>query len=114
MVISIVIDSDRGHRYEHIKKKYSENWTLDMNLNVCACYAFWAPRNGKRWSFGLFKPNLPQGYFFHIFLCKSSFRVLSKIKIVILDQSKPISLYLKIKKSKIQKSEIRTLHVYYS
>ena len=33
---------------------------------------------------------------------------------VILDQSKPISPILKIKLSKIQKSEICTLHVYYS
>ena len=35
------------------------------------------------------------------------------IKMVTLDQSKPISLYLKIKKSKIQKCEIRKLYVYY-
>ena len=35
------------------------------------------------------------------------------IKIVILDQSKPISLILKIEKSKIQKFEICKLHVYY-
>ena len=33
---------------------------------------------------------------------------------VILEQSKPISLYLKIKKSKIEKSQICKLHVYYS
>ena len=32
-----------------------------------------------------------------IFVCKSSFREISMIKMVILDQSKPISLYLKIK-----------------
>ena len=36
------------------------------------------------------------------------------IKIVILDESKPISLILKINWLKIQKSEICTLHVYYS
>ena len=36
------------------------------------------------------------------------------IKMVILGQSKPISLILKIKKSKISKSEICKLHVYYS
>ena len=35
------------------------------------------------------------------------------IKIVILDQSKPISLFLKNKKSKIQKSKIYKLNVYY-
>ena len=33
---------------------------------------------------------------------------------VILDQSKPISLILKIKNSKIQKSEICKLHIYHS
>ena len=32
---------------------------------------------------------------------------------VILEQSKPISLYLKIEKSKIEKSKICTLHVHY-
>ena len=36
------------------------------------------------------------------------------IKIVIFDKSKPISLILKNKKSKIQKSKICELHVYYS
>ena len=36
------------------------------------------------------------------------------IKIVILDQSKPILLILKIEKSKIQKSEICKLYGYYS
>ena len=34
-------------------------------------------------------------------------------KMVVLDQSKPILLYLKIKKIKIQKSKICKLHVYY-
>ena len=36
--ISIVIDSDRGHCYEHFKEKkliYDENWARDMYLNVC-------------------------------------------------------------------------------
>ena len=60
-------------------------------------------------------PNLPQLWLFHPdFLCKSSFRVISMIKMVIWDQSKPISLYLKIKNSKVQKFEIRKFHVYYS
>ena len=47
-------------------------------------------------------PNLPQlGLFHPYFVCKSSFRVVSMIKIIILDQSKPILLQLnKIKKSK--------------
>ena len=116
-MISIVIDSDRGHCYEHfkkIKKNYEENWVRDMYFNVCVCDKFWAARNGEKWSFGLFRPNLPQlGLFHPDFVCKSSFRAISMIKTVILDQSQPISLILKIK-SKIQKSEICTLHVYYS
>ena len=46
------------------------------------------------------------GYFIQYFVSKCSFREISMIKIVIFDQSKPISLYLKIKKFKLQKSEI--------
>ena len=76
---------------------------------------FELPEMSKKRSLGFFRPNLPQlGLFHPYFLCKSSFRVISMIKIVIWDQSKPISLYFKIKKSKIQKSEIRKLQVYYS
>ena len=70
---------------------------------VCAMN-FWAARNIKKWSFGLFRPNLSQ----------CSFREISMIKMVILDQNKPIWLILKIKKLKIKKSVICTLHVYYS
>ena len=76
---------------------------------------FELPEMSKKLSFEFFRPNLPQlGLFHPYFLCKSSFRVISMIKMVIWDQSKPISLNLKIKKLKIQKSEIRKLHVYYS
>ena len=46
------------------------------------------------------------GYFIQYFICKCSFREISMRKNVILDQSKPISLYFKIKKFKIQKSKI--------
>ena len=53
-------------------------------------------------------------YFIQYFVCKCSFRDISIIKTVILVQSKPISIYLKIKKLKIQKSEICKFHVYYS
>ena len=99
MALSIVIDSDRGHCYEHFKKKKSdENWAHDMYLNVCSCGEFWAARNGKKWSFGLFRPNLPQlGLFHPYFVCRSSFRVISMIETVIFDQNMPISLILKIK-----------------
>ena len=37
-----------------------------------------------------------------IFVCKSSFRVISMIKMVIWDQSKPILLYLKIKNKRFK------------
>ena len=40
------------------------------------------------------------GYFIQYFVCKCSFREITMIKIVILDQSKPISLYLKNQKFK--------------
>ena len=59
---------------------------------------FELPEMAKKWNFWLFRPNLPQLLLFYLyFLFKSSFRVISMIKMVILDQSKPISLYLKIK-----------------
>ena len=76
---------------------------------------FELPEMAKKLSFGLFRPNLPQlGLSHPYFVCKSSFRVISMIKMVILDQSKPKSLILKNKKFKIQKSKICKLHVYYS
>ena len=49
-----------------------------------------------------------------IFVCKSSFIEISMIKMDFLDQSKQILLILKIEKSKIQKSKICKLNVYYS
>ena len=57
ILISIVIDSSRGHCYEHFKKKsvYDENWTRDMYLNVCVYDDFWAPRNGTKVKFGIFQ-----------------------------------------------------------
>ena len=76
---------------------------------------FELPEMAKKLSFGFFRPNLPQlGLFHPYFVSKSSFRVIPMIKIVILEQSKPISLYLKRKKLKIEKSKVRKLHVYYS
>ena len=117
MVISIVIDSDRWHCYKHLKNIYiyDEIWTRDMYLNVCVWDDFWASRNFKKVKFWTFQAQPASvRVISSIFLCKSSFRVISMIKIVILDQSKPISLYLKIKKLKIQESKICKLHVYYS
>ena len=76
---------------------------------------FELPEMAQKWSLGFFRPNLPQlGLFHPYFVSKSSFRVTPMITMVIMEQSKPISLYLKIKKSKIKKSKIRKLHVYYS
>ena len=76
---------------------------------------FWAARNGKKWNFGLFRPNLREFGLFHPYIeGKWSFTEISMIKIVILDQSKPISQMFKIENSKIQKSEICKLHVYYT
>ena len=61
---------------------------------------FELPEMAKKWSFRLFTPNLPQLGLFHLyFVGKSSFRVISMIKLVILDQSKPISLFWKKQKS---------------
>ena len=67
---------------------------------VCAMN-FWAVRNGQKCNFRLFRPNLHElGLFHPYFVCKCSFREISMIKMVLLDQSKPISLILKIKKFK--------------
>ena len=62
-------------------------FVYDMNFEL--------PETAKKWSFELFRQNLPQlGLFHPSFVCKSSFRVISMIKIIIWDQSKPISLIL--------------------
>ena len=59
----------------------------------------------KKCGFGLFRPNLHELRLFHpYFVGKCSFREISMIIMVILDQNKPIWLILKIQKSKIQKS----------
>ena len=121
LIISIVIDSDRGHCYKHLKKI---QFTMKIEPVTCiwmfvCVLKFWAARKVKKWSFGFFWPNLPQlGLFHPYFVCKCCFIEISIIKMVILDQSKPISLVLKvknIKNSKIQKlSFVRLIlrHVY--
>ena len=59
------------------------------------------PEMAKNESLGFFRPNLPQlGLFHPYFEGKNIFRVISMIKMVILNQGKPKSLYLKIKKIK--------------
>ena len=77
------------------KSIYDENWTRDMNFNVCVCDEFGAAWNGKKVKFGIFHAQPASGLFHPCFVSKSSFIVISMIKIVILDQSKPISLILK-------------------
>ena len=76
---------------------------------------FIAAIKGKKMKFWIFQAQPASVRVIHpYFVCKSSFRVISMIKMEFWDQSKPILLYLKIKKFKIQKSEFRKLHVYYS
>ena len=56
MVISIVIDSDWGHCYEHLKKSiYDENWQSDMYLNVCACDKFSSSQKRQKMKFWTFQ-----------------------------------------------------------
>ena len=92
--------------HNHSSCNYDENWTRDMYLNVCVCAEFWAARNGKKVKFGIFQAQPASVRVISSdFVCKSIFGVISMTKMVILDQSKPISLYLK-KKLKIEKSKI--------
>ena len=70
---------------------------------------FELPEMAKKWNFELFRPNLPQlGLFHPYFVCKSSFRVILMIKMVIFDQSKPISLILK---TIFENSKVRNLYI---
>ena len=109
LVISIVIDSDKGHCYEHLKKKINLQWKLNAwHVFECLCVGWFlsSQKCQKKLSFGHFRPNLPQlGLFYPYFSCKNNFRVISIIKMVILDLSRPISVYLKNKK--IQNSKIK-------
>ena len=106
LVISIVIDSDRGHCCEHLKNIYiyDENWACDMIWMFVCVMNFWAAWNGKNWNFRLFRPNLHEFRLLYLyFVCKCSFREISMINFLIWDQSKPILLILKIEKSKYLK-----------
>ena len=87
-----------------------------MYLNVCVCNEFFGlPEIAKNEVFDFSGTNLRElGLFHPYFVCKCSFREISMIKIIILNQNKLIWLILKNKKSKIQKSIICKLHVYYS
>ena len=75
-----------------------------MYLNVRVCDEFLNCQKWQNITFGLFRPNLRElGLFHPYFVYKCSFREILLTKMVILDQSKPIPLILKIKKLKIQK-----------
>ena len=71
---------------------------VTMYVTKIECSArmnFRAARNGKKLSFWLFRPNLQELVLFHpYFVRKCRFREISMIKIVILDKSKPISLFM--------------------
>ena len=101
--ISIVIDSDRGHCYEHLKKN-DENWPVTYIWMFVYSTNFELPEMSKKWTLDFSGPNLHASGLFHPnFVCKSSFRVISMIKMVISDQSKPIyHFWKKIKILKIQ------------
>ena len=74
-----------------------------MYLNVCECDEFLSCHKWPKMKFGLFRPNLHElGLFHPYFACKCSFREVSMIKMVILDQSKTITPIIKIEKSKIR------------
>ena len=59
---------------------------------------FELPAMAKDEVLGPLRPNMPQlGLYHPYFVSKTSFRLISMIKMVILDQSRPISLILKIR-----------------
>ena len=112
---SIIIDSDRGHCCEHLKK-ISLRWKLSP-WHVFECLGMRWILSCQKWQkvqFGIFQARPASFRVISYFVCKSSFRVISMTKIAILDQMKPISLIFKNKKTKIKKSKICKLHVYYS
>ena len=85
-----------------------------MYLNVCVCNEFLSCKKWQKlifWAFQAQPANPAKGYFIRILYANV---VAYMIKINIFYQSKPISLILKIKKLKIQKSKICKLQVYYS
>ena len=113
---SIVIDSDKRTSLRAFKKNKLP-WKLSP-WHVFKCLGMrWILSSQiwpKKWCFRLFTPNLPQlGLLKPYFVCESSLRIISMIKIVILDQSKPISLILKNNKSKIQKSIVNWTFIIY-
>ena len=66
------------------------------------CYKFFElPEMAKNYILDFSSPTcVSWGYFIQYFVCKCSFREISMIKMVILDQSKPILLYLEKKNQK--------------
>ena len=90
---------------EDIVRSISEKkcFTIKINSVSCiwVCDEFFCCQNGKKWSFWHHTPNLRESCFFHpYFVCKFSFRIISMMKMIILDKNKPIWLILKIQKFK--------------
>ena len=116
-IFQLLLIMIRGHRYEHLKK-IKLWWKLSLWHVFESLRMRWilsSQKWQKSYVFWLFMPNLPQLGLFHPYVeCKSSFRLISIIKIVILEQSKQILQILKNKNSKIQKSRICKLNIYYS
>ena len=84
------------------KEIYDENWTCNMNLNVWIGNKFLSSQKWQKIKFGTFQ-NQPVWVGIvssSFFGCKCSFREISMIKIIILDQSNPIFPILKIKNLK--------------
>ena len=75
-----------------------------MDLNVCVCDEFLScHQNWQKIKFWTFQTNLRElGLFHPYFVCKCCFKKISMIKIVILNQSKSISLILKIENRKFK------------
>ena len=57
-VISIVINSDRRHCCEHLKKNMMKIERVTCIWMFVYAMNFWAPRNGKKINFTVFRPNL--------------------------------------------------------
>ena len=87
VIEDIVTSISKKNRIPMKSEQVTYIWLFVYAMN------FELPEMAKKWSFGLFRPNLPQLVIFHLyFVSKSCFRVISMIKMVIWDQSKAILL----------------------
>ena len=80
------------------KSMYNENWTVSCIWMFLYAIIFELPEMAKIEILDFSGPTcVSSGYFLQYFICKCSFREISMKKCLILDQSKSILLYLKIK-----------------